>query len=176
MPRLSSRCLACCTACRPCRGQSANSYLTQEWYRRLTYTASSVCEQALQPNEIPRLTVNYETGRFELLLPGTLDREVSERWSRSERHYVAGTDTSSGEKAKGSFASANFSGEAPREMLLRAGEDSNVYRDRRISWFEVHFQPTPFAVSRIRLTLDITRIGGWKQIDAAQLAGSPRAN
>ena len=63
-----------------------------------------------------------------------------------------------------------------RALLLWEGTDPNVYPDRRISWFVLRFPPTPFAVSRIRLTLNIPAIGGWKQIDAVQLVGSPPAS
>ena len=59
-----------------------------------------------------------------------------------------------------------------RAVLLWQGSDPNVYADREIAWFVLRFPPTPFPVVRVKLTLNISAIGGWKQIDAVQLVGN----
>jgi hypothetical protein len=60
-----------------------------------------------------------------------------------------------------------------RAQLLWEGTDPNVYPDRQIAWFVLRFPAPPFPVSKIRLTLNVAALNGWKQIDAVQLVGSP---
>jgi hypothetical protein len=60
-----------------------------------------------------------------------------------------------------------------RVHVLWEGVDPNTYQPRQIAWFVLRFPATPFPVKRVKLTLDISLISGWKQIDAVQLVGDP---
>lgn len=44
---------------------------------------------------------------------------------------------------------------------------------REIAWFGVDVPPSGIVVEKIRLTLDLARVPGWKQIDAVQLLAAP---
>lgn len=44
---------------------------------------------------------------------------------------------------------------------------------RDFAWFGVRVPATSYPVARIRLTLDLAKAPGWKQIDAVQLVGVP---
>lgn len=44
---------------------------------------------------------------------------------------------------------------------------------REFAWFAVAVPPTSYPVAKIRLTLDLARCPGWKQIDAVQLVAAP---
>lgn len=44
---------------------------------------------------------------------------------------------------------------------------------RAITWFGVRVPPTPYAVAKIKLTLNLAAVPGWKQIDAVQLVSAP---
>lgn len=44
---------------------------------------------------------------------------------------------------------------------------------REIAWFAVNVPPTSYPVAKIRLTLNLAAVPGWKQIDAVQLVGAP---
>jgi len=56
-----------------------------------------------------------------------------------------------------------------RAQVLWEGTDPNPYPKGRISWFVLRFPPPEFPVQRVKLTLSIGRVPGWKQIDAVQL-------
>lgn len=58
--------------------------------------------------------------------------------------------------------------------VLWEGKDPNAYPRGQIGWFVLHFPETEFAVARVRLTLNVSAISGWKQIDAVQLVGTSR--
>jgi hypothetical protein len=58
-----------------------------------------------------------------------------------------------------------------RAQVLWQGTDPNAYPANRIAWFVLRFPAPPFAVDRVRLTLNIGAKAGWKQIDAVQLVG-----
>ncbi|WP_414665119.1 tetratricopeptide repeat protein [Horticoccus sp. 23ND18S-11] len=45
---------------------------------------------------------------------------------------------------------------------------------RAIAWFAVNVPATRYAVAKIRLTLNLAAVPGWKQIDAVQLVAAPR--
>lgn len=54
------------------------------------------------------------------------------------------------------------------------GKDPHVAPPiRAITWFGVRVPPTPYAVAKIKLTLNLAAVPGWKQIDAVQLVGAP---
>ena len=57
------------------------------------------------------------------------------------------------------------------EHVLWEGSDSNAYPPDQIAWLAVRWPATAFLVQRVRLTLDMSLIKGWKQIDAVQLVG-----
>ena len=40
---------------------------------------------------------------------------------------------------------------------------------RQITWFGIDVPATGYRVARVRITLDLNAIPGWKQIDAVQL-------
>jgi hypothetical protein len=42
-----------------------------------------------------------------------------------------------------------------------------------ILWFVAKFEPPPFAVQSVKLTLDSAAVYGWNEIDAVQLVGAP---
>lgn len=42
---------------------------------------------------------------------------------------------------------------------------------REIAWFAVRVPQTAYRVAKVKITLDLTAITGWKQIDAVQLVG-----
>lgn len=44
---------------------------------------------------------------------------------------------------------------------------------REFAWFAVTVPPTTYAVAKIKLTLDLAAVPGWKQIDAVQLVAAP---
>ncbi len=58
-----------------------------------------------------------------------------------------------------------------RGQILWEGTDPNTYPKGQISWFVLRFPPPEFPVQRVKLTLSIARVPGWKQIDAVQLVG-----
>ncbi|MDP3068658.1 MAG: hypothetical protein Q8N18_00135 [Opitutaceae bacterium] len=45
---------------------------------------------------------------------------------------------------------------------------------RDIAWFAVRVPPTDYAVAKVKLTLNLAAVPGWKQIDAVQLVGQGR--
>ena len=44
---------------------------------------------------------------------------------------------------------------------------------RDIAWFAVRAPPTPYLVARVRISLNLAAVPGWKQIDAVQLVAAP---
>ena len=44
---------------------------------------------------------------------------------------------------------------------------------RGIMWFAVRVPPTAYAVAKVRITLNLSAVSGWKQIDAVQLVAAP---
>ena len=60
-------------------------------------------------------------------------------------------------------------GDDGSSTVLWEGRDPNTYAPRQIGWFVLRFPETTFPVSRVRLTLNVAAISGWKQIDAVQL-------
>ncbi len=44
---------------------------------------------------------------------------------------------------------------------------------REIAWFAVKVPPTPYLVAKVRLSLNLAAVPGWKQIDAVQLVSAP---
>jgi hypothetical protein len=44
---------------------------------------------------------------------------------------------------------------------------------REIAWFVVRVPPTVYAVAKVKLTLNLAAVPGWKQIDAVQLVAAP---
>lgn len=44
---------------------------------------------------------------------------------------------------------------------------------RDVAWFRVRVPRTDYTVVKMKLTLNLSAFPGWKQIDAAQLVGSP---
>ncbi len=44
---------------------------------------------------------------------------------------------------------------------------------REIAWFAVNVPPTSYPVAKIKLTLNLAAVPGWKQIDAVQLVAAP---
>jgi hypothetical protein len=44
---------------------------------------------------------------------------------------------------------------------------------REVAWFAVRVPPTGYAVAKVRITLNLAAVSGWKQIDAVQLVGAP---
>lgn len=42
-----------------------------------------------------------------------------------------------------------------------------------LAWFAVRVPSTSYAVARVKVTLDLARVAGWKQIDAVQLVTAP---
>jgi len=61
-----------------------------------------------------------------------------------------------------------------RSQVLWEGNDPNVYPAKQITWFVLRFPSTAFPVHRVKLTLDMSAVSGWKQIDAVQLVGDTR--
>jgi hypothetical protein len=60
-----------------------------------------------------------------------------------------------------------------RSAVVWSGKDSTAYVKSQISWFTATFQPPPFLVSTIKITLDSVAVKGWNEIDAVQLVGDP---
>jgi hypothetical protein len=60
-----------------------------------------------------------------------------------------------------------------RSAVVWSGRDTNVYPKNQIAWFIATFEPPPFPVQTIKLTLDTTLVRGWNAIDAVQLVGNP---
>jgi hypothetical protein len=60
-----------------------------------------------------------------------------------------------------------------RSAVVWSGRDTNVYPKNQIAWFIATFEPPPFPVQTIKLTLDTTLVRGWNAIDAVQLVGDP---
>ena len=57
--------------------------------------------------------------------------------------------------------------------LVWAGIDPFVApRVREIAWFAVRMPPTSYLVAKVKLTLNLAAVTGWKQIDAVQLVGA----
>jgi len=74
----------------------------------------------------------------------------------------------------GTLARIEAFGDGGEHALLWEGTDPHTYPSWEISWFVLRFPETDFPVSRVRLTLNVGEISGWKQIDAVQLVGSAR--
>lgn len=55
--------------------------------------------------------------------------------------------------------------------VLWEGTDPHLYPGNEVAWFVLRFPPPPAPVDRVRLSFDIGRRPGWKQIDAVQLVG-----
>lgn len=53
------------------------------------------------------------------------------------------------------------------------GKDPAEPKPRQIAWFAVQVPPTPYPVARVKVTLDLAALTGWKQIDAVQLVAAP---
>ena len=60
-----------------------------------------------------------------------------------------------------------------RSAVLWSGRDDTEYPKDQIAWFVATFEPPPFPVKAIRLTLDLAVVKGWNLIDAVQLVGDP---
>ena len=43
---------------------------------------------------------------------------------------------------------------------------------REIAWFAVRVPKTGYLVANVKITLNLTAVPGWKQIDAVQLVGA----
>ena len=41
-----------------------------------------------------------------------------------------------------------------------------------IAWFAIRMPKTAYLVAKVKLTLDLAAVTGWKQIDAVQLVGA----
>lgn len=53
------------------------------------------------------------------------------------------------------------------------GKDPAEPRPRQIVWFGVRVPATPYPVARVKVTLNLAALTGWKQIDAVQLVAAP---
>ncbi len=73
--------------------------------------------------------------------------------------------------APGTLSKVEIFGADGASQVLWEGVDPNSYPPGEISWFVLRFPKTGFPVLRVRLTLNISKISGWKQIDAVQLVG-----
>ena len=60
-----------------------------------------------------------------------------------------------------------------RSAVVWSGHDSTAYPKNQIAWFTATFEPPPFPVVAIKLTLDSAAVKGWNEIDAVQLVGEP---
>lgn len=144
------------------RGQWAATATASSEYAHDRYSAM----QATGPPDVdsysdnPKAWCHSTTSNGEDWLELTYEQPMVATELRVRQNYTPGT-----------LARVEAYAADGRALVLWAGEDPNVYPERRISWFDLRFPPPPFAVSRIRVTLAITRIGGWKQIDAVQLVG-----
>ena len=58
-----------------------------------------------------------------------------------------------------------------RAAVVWSGRDTTVYARNQIAWFTTTFEPPPFPVQTIKLTLDSVAVKGWNEIDAVQLVG-----
>lgn len=43
---------------------------------------------------------------------------------------------------------------------------------RDLAWFAVRVSPTPYLVAKLKITLNLAAVAGWKEIDAVQLVGA----
>ena len=98
------------------QGAGSVSTSTESWHRKGRYQSSYSFSQDLAPESGMRLSLNHETGEFELLLPSALEQDVPERWSNVVWQYQQGTDASSGVNDRRSYASTNFYGHAPHRI------------------------------------------------------------
>ena len=73
----------------------------------------------------------------------------------------------------GALSKIEIFGADGTSQVLWEGADPNDYPPREISWFVLRFPVTEFPVERIKLTLTMSAVSGWKQIDAVQLVGEP---
>jgi tetratricopeptide (TPR) repeat protein len=60
-----------------------------------------------------------------------------------------------------------------RTAVVWSGKDPTAYAKNQIAWFTATFEPPPFSVQTIKLTLDSVKVKGWNEIDAVQLVGAP---
>jgi hypothetical protein len=98
------------------QGAGSMSISDESWQRKGRYKSHYSFAQALSQDYGSRLSLNHETGEFELLLSATLDDSVPESWTNVVWRYQLGTEASSGIKDRSSFASANFYGDAPHRI------------------------------------------------------------
>jgi len=98
-------------------GNTALSSLDESLNDRLTYSRQAAFDQAIVDNSSKlSLSLNHETGEFEVGLPDRLDTPVPQPWRRSEWKWMEGTDNSEGTDLTDSIASAGFNGNAPRDI------------------------------------------------------------
>jgi hypothetical protein len=60
-----------------------------------------------------------------------------------------------------------------RSAVVWSGHDATAYAKSQTVWFTATFDPPPFPVKAIKLTLDSAAVKGWNEIDAVQLVGDP---
>jgi hypothetical protein len=60
-----------------------------------------------------------------------------------------------------------------RSAVVWSGHDATAYAKSQTVWFTATFNPPPFPVQAIKLTLDSAAVKGWNEIDAVQLVGDP---
>jgi hypothetical protein len=60
-----------------------------------------------------------------------------------------------------------------RSAIVWSGHDVTAYPKSQTVWFVATFDPPPFPVQAIKLTLDSVTAKGWNEIDAVQLVGDP---
>jgi hypothetical protein len=61
---------------------------------------------------------------------------------------------------------------AGRQVVFQ-GPDLTTYPASTVGWLVVEFAATKFAATTVTVTLDTTKVSGWKEIDAVQLVGDP---
>ncbi|MEW6405815.1 MAG: hypothetical protein AB1649_28830 [Chloroflexota bacterium] len=69
----------------------------------------------------------------------------------------------------GTIVKIEIFGSDGSSQVLWQGADPNIYLPRQIAWFVLRFPATSFPVQRVKMTLNLSAVTGWKQFDAVQL-------
>lgn len=71
----------------------------------------------------------------------------------------------------GTIAKVEVFGTDGSSQVLWRGADPNTYPLRQVAWFVLRFPETSFPVQRVKITLNLSAVTGWKQFDSVQLVG-----
>jgi hypothetical protein len=73
----------------------------------------------------------------------------------------------------GAITRIEVAGGGGAKQIVFEGPDLAIYPAYTVGWLVIPCAPTVFLATSVTITLDTTRVKGWNEIDAVQLAGDP---